>query len=98
VTTYPSAESDRIVPADALRAVVGTVFERRDMVREDAALLADSLVAADPRGVHSHGVPRVGGSIEQRVCRRNRAPGEIVQISDGCMGRHQLGGATVCGR
>src|SRR5438067_1468165 len=59
MTSYPTAESDRIVHAHELRSIVGALFERCDMLPADAALLADSLVAADLRGVHSHGVLRV---------------------------------------
>jgi LDH2 family malate/lactate/ureidoglycolate dehydrogenase len=47
------------VPADILLAVVAAVFERCGMSPDDARLLADSLVASDLRGVHSHGVLRV---------------------------------------
>lgn len=39
--------------------LVKAVFERCGMDESDAALLADSLVDADLRGVHSHGVLRV---------------------------------------
>ena len=38
---------------------VTAIFQRCGMNDRDAALLADSLVAADVRGVHSHGVMRV---------------------------------------
>jgi LDH2 family malate/lactate/ureidoglycolate dehydrogenase len=59
MTTYPTADSDRVVSAEVLRTVVSAVFERCEMAPDDARLLADTLVAADLRGVHSHGVLRV---------------------------------------
>ena len=56
---YQTTGRDQIVTADALRETVGAIFERCGMGTEDAALLIDSLVVADLRGVHSHGVLRV---------------------------------------
>lgn len=56
---YPGSEAERRVPWAPLLALVTAIFERCHMSREDAALLADSLVTADLRGVHSHGVLRV---------------------------------------
>src|SRR2546425_13229822 len=56
---YPGTEGERRVPADALHAAVREIFERCGMSAEDAAVLATTLVAADLRGVHSHGVLRV---------------------------------------
>jgi LDH2 family malate/lactate/ureidoglycolate dehydrogenase len=56
---YPGVEREQRVSADSLREFVNAVFERCGMADQDAALVADSLVAADERGVHSHGVLRV---------------------------------------
>jgi LDH2 family malate/lactate/ureidoglycolate dehydrogenase len=47
------------VRADDLLGFVADAFRRCGMGDEDASLLADSLVVADLRGVHSHGVLRV---------------------------------------
>jgi len=57
LTTGPEIELR--VEAEALRALVTRLFERCGMQAPDAGLLADTLVAADLRGVHSHGVLRV---------------------------------------
>ncbi|MDQ4083853.1 MAG: Ldh family oxidoreductase [Actinomycetota bacterium] len=46
--------------ADSLRAFCHEVFLSCEMAQEDAAILADSLVQANLRGVDSHGVTRVG--------------------------------------
>lgn len=56
---YPDTESDRRVDAHALRTLVQAIFVRCGMDDADAALLTDSLIEADLRGVHSHGVFRV---------------------------------------
>jgi LDH2 family malate/lactate/ureidoglycolate dehydrogenase len=50
---------DPRINADALREDVTAIFSRCGMEAEDAALLAETLVEADLRGVHSHGVMRV---------------------------------------
>ena len=47
------------VAAAALLGLVTDLFLRCGMRGEDADYLAGTLVAADPRGVHSHGVLRV---------------------------------------
>jgi LDH2 family malate/lactate/ureidoglycolate dehydrogenase len=57
MTTHP--EPEQRVDSDALRALVTTIFTRCGMDDRDAGLVADSLVEADLRAVHSHGVLRV---------------------------------------
>ncbi len=52
-------EEETRAPAEELTALVTAIFARCGMDDADAALLADSLVAADLTGVHSHGVLRV---------------------------------------
>lgn len=56
---YPGIEEERRVSAEALESLVRDIFQRCGMSREDAGLLAETLVAADLRGVHSHGSLRV---------------------------------------
>ncbi len=56
---YPKSDTDRRVSAVRLQPVVRAIFARCGMSDEDAALLAESLVHADLRGIHSHGVLRV---------------------------------------
>lgn len=56
---YPQNETDRRIHADALRCVVADIFAACEMSTEDAQLLAETLVHADLRGVHSHGTLRV---------------------------------------
>ncbi len=53
-------ESETVpIRADHLREFVGRVFVALDVPEEDAAITADVLVAADLRGVDSHGVARL---------------------------------------
>jgi len=54
-----AVEGERRVGADGLRGLVARIFERSGMDEPDAGLLAETLVFADARGVHSHGVIRV---------------------------------------
>jgi L-2-hydroxycarboxylate dehydrogenase (NAD+) len=59
VAVYPKSETDRRVSAERLGEIVRAIFSRCGMSDADAALLTESLVRADLRGVHSHGVLRV---------------------------------------
>src|SRR5690606_16176334 len=56
---YPGIEQERRFPHEALQAIVRAIFERCGMAEADAAIVADQLVKADLRGIHSHGVMRV---------------------------------------
>lgn len=59
MTGYPEGAGDRRVSPEALRGVLADLFRRCGMAGGDADLLTDTLVAADLRGVHSHGALRV---------------------------------------
>ena len=59
MSAYPATETERRIDAHALQAFVSGLFGRCGMSDDDAALLADTLVTADLRGCHSHGVLRV---------------------------------------
>ena len=56
---YPESAGERRLPAETLQAVGQAIFERCGMAPADAAVLAETLVTADRRGVHSHGLMRV---------------------------------------
>ena len=56
---YPGAEREQRIDAGTLLRQVSAIFAACGMPDDDAALLADSLVQADLRGIHSHGVLRV---------------------------------------
>ncbi len=56
---YPGEETERRFSGAVLRQTVGQIFAACGMDSGDADLLADSLVHADLRGIHSHGVLRV---------------------------------------
>ena len=55
-----SGKGDGVFRADSLRAFCEEIFLSCGMSREDAAIVADSLMQANLRGVDSHGVTRVG--------------------------------------
>jgi LDH2 family malate/lactate/ureidoglycolate dehydrogenase len=59
MSAYPGSDQERRFPAAVLAEVAAAIFEGCGMAREDAALVADTLVTADLRGVHSHGLLRV---------------------------------------
>lgn len=59
MAVYPTSETDRRVLPERLRDVVRAIFCRCGMSDADAGLLSESLVHADLRGIHSHGVLRV---------------------------------------
>jgi LDH2 family malate/lactate/ureidoglycolate dehydrogenase len=56
---YPGIEHERRFAPEALYGLVRRVFERCGMAEDDAGVVADQLVRADLRGIHSHGVIRV---------------------------------------
>jgi L-2-hydroxycarboxylate dehydrogenase (NAD+) len=74
VANYPRVASDSTIAADVLLQRVRAIFEHCAMSPRDANLLADSLVVADVRGVHSHGVLRVPDYV-QRLTREGVNPG-----------------------
>ena len=57
--TAATSDGEERVDAGRLLALVAAIFARCGMGEDDARLLADSLVAADLGGTHSHGVLRV---------------------------------------
>lgn len=59
MAVYPKSETDRRVAAQDLQEVVAAIFAACDMNEADSQLLAETLVFADRRGIHSHGVLRV---------------------------------------
>jgi LDH2 family malate/lactate/ureidoglycolate dehydrogenase len=75
------------VNAEGLKSLVQAIFERVGMEPIHAALLADSLVFADLRGVHSHGVLRVPEYVEKLTVKGVNPVGKprIVKEFGGCV-------------
>ena len=48
-----------LIPADILRGFCARIFRKAGVVAADARIAADVLVAADLRGIPSHGVARL---------------------------------------
>jgi LDH2 family malate/lactate/ureidoglycolate dehydrogenase len=100
VLGYPGSDSERRVPASALRAVAAAVFEKCGLSSPDAALLAGTLVRADLRGIHSHGVLRVGdyvaklqtGGVDPRGQPRVVSDAGAALVVDGGNSMGQIGG------
>jgi L-2-hydroxycarboxylate dehydrogenase (NAD+) len=84
------------VEQDALETICSTVFERLGLSPEDADVSAKVLVAADARGIPSHGVARLGryvNGLENRIVVPDAAvevladtPASIVLHAHGAMG------------
>ena len=53
------------IPVEQLEKLVSRIFEKNDLTPEDAAILSGSLVDANVRGMHSHGVLRVENYIKR---------------------------------
>ena len=56
---YPGTENELRVPQKMLREAVEAIFTQCGMSGDDAGVVAGSLVEADVRGIHSHGVLRI---------------------------------------
>jgi LDH2 family malate/lactate/ureidoglycolate dehydrogenase len=73
--TEPSPEEPVYVRADPLRAFVAAVFAAEGLPQTDAETVADCLVAANLRGVDTHGVFRVANYLKRlRAGLYNRHP------------------------
>ena len=78
---YPGSERERRVSASALNSHVTAIYRACGMSQPDATLLAHTLVLADLRGMHSHGVMRVpeyvkklaGGGVNPKGTAAHRA-------------------------
>jgi LDH2 family malate/lactate/ureidoglycolate dehydrogenase len=55
----PGVDGGILFPADRLREWTQEVFRKVGVSREDAAILADSLIEANLRGVDTHGITRM---------------------------------------
>ena len=62
---YPGAVTERRFSPDRLSGAVQELFIAAGMSSADARELAESLVAADQRGIHSHGAMRVPEYVEK---------------------------------
>ena len=62
---YPGSEDEQRIDEAVLSQVVADMFSACGMSAQDAWLVADSLMHADLRGIHSHGVMRVPVYVEK---------------------------------
>lgn len=99
MSSYPVSDQEQRVIAEELRALLTQIWRRCGMAGGDAALLADTLVAADLRGVHSHGVLRVpeyaaklaGGGVDPAGRPRVVADNGATIVIDGGNSMGQIG-------
>ncbi|MCC6454001.1 MAG: Ldh family oxidoreductase [Caldilineaceae bacterium] len=79
--------TEQRIQVEALRELVSKIFEQVGMDAADADLLADSLVFADLRGIHSHGVLRVPEYVEKLTTKGVDPRGKpyIVKAFGGCV-------------
>ena len=82
---YPGAEREQRVEADTLMEQVTAIFAACGMSDTDAAVLADSLVQADLRGIHSHGVLRVPDYVA-KLTGEGVNPGGVPRVVSQCGG------------
>jgi ureidoglycolate dehydrogenase (NAD+) len=68
--------------AAALRAFCAQALERAGARRGDAEVVADGLIAADLRGVHSHGALRVGIYVDRLRAGSINPNAELAVVSD----------------
>lgn len=103
---YPAARGDRRVGAAELTTLVEAVFGACDMRAGDARTLAEALVDADLRGIHSHGVLRVPdyvakltvGGVDPRGTPRVVGGRGAAVVVDGGNSMGQIGGAFAMSR
>jgi LDH2 family malate/lactate/ureidoglycolate dehydrogenase len=97
---YPKSETDRRVKREDLALVTRGIFTSCGMGEGDAALLAETLVHADMRGIHSHGVLRIPDYVKKLTtdgvdpCGRPRVVSERggAIVIDGGNSMGQIGG------
>jgi LDH2 family malate/lactate/ureidoglycolate dehydrogenase len=78
---------EKRINADELQTFVASIFQQVGMSEADAGLLAESLVFADLRGVHSHGVLRVPEYVTKLTVKGVNPKGKpkVVNAFGGCL-------------
>jgi LDH2 family malate/lactate/ureidoglycolate dehydrogenase len=71
------------VPADRLRAFAGAVLQTTGVPAPDAAVVAETLVEADLRGVHSHGVTLLSLYVKRLRAGLVRARAQMTIVAEG---------------
>ncbi len=82
MSAYPGTEREQRIDAGALTAFLARVFAACGMRPDDARLVGKTLVAADARGVHSHGVLRTPEYVEKLLRRGVNPRGEPRVVSE----------------
>ena len=56
---YPGEKSEKRIDHNTLKSLVTSIFKKCDMSHNHAKTVSESLINADLRGIHSHGIIRV---------------------------------------
>src|SRR5215203_1204860 len=70
------------INVDRLSALASAILGAAGVPKPDARIVAESLVDADLRGIHSHGVSRLRIYVERLRAGGNRPAGELLLVSD----------------
>jgi ureidoglycolate dehydrogenase (NAD+) len=70
------------INVDHLSTLASAILSAAGVPKPDARIVAESLVDADLRGIHSHGVSRLRIYVERLRAGGNRPAGELVLVSD----------------
>jgi LDH2 family malate/lactate/ureidoglycolate dehydrogenase len=70
------------IKPDRLTALTSAILVSAGVPEDDAGIVAESLVDADLRGIHSHGVSRLGVYVERLRMGGNRPSGEPEVVSE----------------
>jgi LDH2 family malate/lactate/ureidoglycolate dehydrogenase len=104
VTSSSSSSSDIVIQAESLRRFCQTLLERAGVPEQHAVLVADSLVAANLRGVDSHGIQLLGlyldalrnGNVDVHATGRVLTESGACAVYDGQNGLGQVVAARSC--
>lgn len=79
---YPNIKGEQRIPWEVLQKLISEIFQGCGMSSQNAALLAETLVVADLRGVHSHGVLRVPDYVKKLTTEGVNPKGEPKVVQD----------------
>lgn len=105
MAVYPTGADGAVIDHRALSQVVEAIFTACRVSAEDARIITRSLVQADLRGIHSHGVLRVPdyvaklttGGVDPRGAPRIQRESAAALVIDGDNSMGQVGGTYAMG-
>ncbi|TAL87916.1 MAG: Ldh family oxidoreductase [Candidimonas sp.] len=86
------SESEIVLPIEEIKSVLTRVFNKNRLPDDEAAILIDTLLDAEFRGIKTHGLSRVGLYCQKIINGSIAIPTQITHVSDhygaGCMDGH----------